>query len=169
MKVSQGLSTTNSSHVCKLKKIIICPLNLKIQGYQSSNNDYFLQSKTARDLVVFLAMSVDDILVTSIDREEIQSMKHFLDAQFKWIKLNMEDGPLTNGPASYRCLVGKLNYLSQFKASPSETHVEAVKNTLSHMKFNPTQGMLMSAEQDYNLTAYCVSDWPPYPQHQVIC
>lgn len=43
-------------------------------------NDYSLLLKKAEDLVVFLAIYVDDILLTGTNMNEMQSLKEFLDA-----------------------------------------------------------------------------------------
>ena len=92
MKLPKGLHTTNQGYVCKLNKSLYglkqasrqwySKLSdaLKTKGYTNSKNDYSLFFKKTGDLIVFLAVYVDDILMTGTDTEEIQSLKTFLNS-----------------------------------------------------------------------------------------
>lgn len=92
MQVPQGLDVKNSGTVCKLKKSLYGLMHasrqwysklmdaLRSKGYENSKNDYSLLLKKAGDLVVFLAIYVEDILLTGTDMNEMQSLKEFLDA-----------------------------------------------------------------------------------------
>ena len=53
------------------------------RGYKHSENDYSLFFKKTADSVVFVAVYVDDILVTGSDEGEICVLKEFLDITFK--------------------------------------------------------------------------------------
>jgi len=53
------------------------------RGYIHSGNDYCLSCKKEGDAVVFLAVYVDDILLTCNNEAEISSLKSFLDSTFK--------------------------------------------------------------------------------------
>ena len=55
---------------------------LKTRGYTNSKNDYSSFCKNTRDLIVFLSVYVNDILMTGTYIEEIQSLKIFLKSQF---------------------------------------------------------------------------------------
>nr|XP_016456693.1 PREDICTED: uncharacterized mitochondrial protein AtMg00810-like [Nicotiana tabacum] len=52
-------------------------------GYSSSLNDYSLFSKITPSSTVFIAVYVDDILLVGNDTSELDSIKSFLDNQFK--------------------------------------------------------------------------------------
>ncbi|KAK9061154.1 hypothetical protein SSX86_018334 [Deinandra increscens subsp. villosa] len=56
---------------------------LKSRGYIRSSNDYSLFSKTMGTSVVYLAVYVDDILLTGNNDDEILALKQFLDATFR--------------------------------------------------------------------------------------
>jgi len=53
------------------------------RGYKHSENDYSLFFKKTVNSVVFVAVYVDDILLTGSDEFEICALKEFLDATFK--------------------------------------------------------------------------------------
>ena len=53
------------------------------RGYVHSENDYSLFCRKDADSVVFLAVYVDDILLTGNDEAEISSFKSLLEANFK--------------------------------------------------------------------------------------
>lgn len=73
----------------------------------------------------------------------------------------------------YRQLVGKLLYLtftrpdisyavqtlSQFMDKPGRKHYMAASKVLKYLKAAPGQGILMKAESDLKISAYCDNDW----------
>jgi len=84
--------------------------------------------------------------------------------------------PLTDAPA-YRRLVGKLNYLtnyrpdiafavqylSQFLQTPTQVHMTAALHTLRYVKKDPSQGLFFNDDPDFSLQAFCDSDWAQCP------
>jgi len=78
---------------------------------------------------------------------------------------------------TYRKLVGKLNYLtntrpdiafsvqylSQFLQAPTKSQWTATLHTLRYIKRDPSQGLFFNNSHDFNLTAYCDSDWAQCP------
>ncbi|XP_070043175.1 uncharacterized protein [Nicotiana tomentosiformis] len=100
MKISLGLpischSNSSSQLVCKLKKSLYglkqasrqwltkLSTTLLSRGFKSSMNDYSLFIKSSTHSTVILAVYVDDILLVGDDISEMESLKSFLDNQFK--------------------------------------------------------------------------------------
>ena len=240
MDIPQGLDVTTKGMVCKLNKSLYglkqasrqwcAKLSdaLKSRGYNNSLNDYFLFYRKQGSSTVFIAVYVDDILLTANDAEEIDQLKNYLHNQFKikdlgklhyflgleilyteagmlisqrkfvldllkeyncteysslaspldcTIKLKASEGKLLENPKSYRKLIGKLNFLtntrldiaygvqhlSQFMQEPREPHLQAAYHLLRYLKKDPTLGLLMSSTNDYQVQAFCDSDWASCP------
>jgi len=84
--------------------------------------------------------------------------------------------PLYNAE-QYRRLVGKLIYLtitrpdiayavhilSQFMQAPKAAHLEAATRVLRYLKGSAGRGLLLSSHCDFQLYAYCDSDWGACP------
>ncbi|KAJ4790834.1 Retroelement pol polyprotein-like [Rhynchospora pubera] len=80
-------------------------------------------------------------------------------------------------PEKYRRLVGKLIYLTitrpelsysvhilaQFMQNPLSAHYDAALRVLRYLKNSPGQGLLLRADNDLRLYAYCDSDWAACP------
>ena len=88
-------------------------------------------------------------------------------------KLLPDQGDLFLDPALYRRIVGNLNFLthtrpdlafavqhlSQFMQHPRQPHFQAAKHVLRYLQGQPDLGILITNTADYNLEAYCDSDW----------
>lgn len=86
-------------------------------------------------------------------------------------------GDLHADSESYRRLVGRLIYLSftrpnlayavhilsQFMQAPCQEHWHAVVRVVLYLKGAPGQGLLLSSSSDFQLTAWCDSDWASCP------
>lgn len=95
MKTPPGLSINDKRIVCKLKKSIYglkqAPIQwysklsyaLHYKGYQRSKNDYSLFFNKTNKTVIFLAIYVDDILMTWNNLEGMNELKSYIDQQFK--------------------------------------------------------------------------------------
>ena len=95
MQLPLGVHSYILGAVCKLQKSLYGlkqasrqwyeKLNIVLlqRGYIHSRNDYPLFCKKEKDLVVFLAVYVDDILLTCNNEAEVSSLKSFLDSTFK--------------------------------------------------------------------------------------
>ena len=89
------------------------------------------------------------------------------------LKLQATEGELYHGPEYYRCLVGKLNFLtntrpdlaytvqhlSQFMQSPRLPHVQALQHTLRYVNATAGHGILLNGTATPVLQAYSDSDW----------
>ncbi|XP_070031674.1 uncharacterized protein [Nicotiana tomentosiformis] len=51
-------------------------------GYKHSENDYSLFSKKISSSTIFVAVYVDDVIITGTDSVEISNLKAFLDKQY---------------------------------------------------------------------------------------
>ena len=95
MKLPQGLTSSIPNAVWKLRKSLYGLKQASRQwyaklaevlykrGYRHSENNYSLFYEKEDNLAVFLAVYVDDILVTGNNEPEIQSLKEYLDLAFK--------------------------------------------------------------------------------------
>ncbi|PHT51530.1 hypothetical protein CQW23_05992 [Capsicum baccatum] len=93
------------------------------------------------------------------------------------MKLHAKEGTPLSDPIFYRKLIGKLNFLtntrmdisysvqhlSQFMQDPREPHLKAAFHLLRYLKSDPTLGIFMAHDQNYNVKAYCDSDWAACP------
>ncbi|XP_041016298.1 uncharacterized mitochondrial protein AtMg00810-like [Juglans microcarpa x Juglans regia] len=93
------------------------------------------------------------------------------------LKLSNEDGSLLPDPSIYRCLVGRLiyltitrpdivyavNILSQFMHAPHVPHMTAATRVLRYIKGSPGQGIFFSSSSTTQVTAYTDSDWAICP------
>lgn len=89
----------------------------------------------------------------------------------------MAEGPPLSDPNHYCRLVGRLIYLfvtrpelsyyvhilAQFMQHPRQEHWEAALRVVWYLKGNPGQGILLHADCDLQLYAWCDSDWACCP------
>lgn len=94
-----------------------------------------------------------------------------------YLKLQADDTNLYSDPELYRCLVGKLNFLthtrpdlaysvqtlSQFMQQPSCSHFSALQHLLHYVHSIAGQGILLKASDKLTLQAYSDSDWGAFP------
>lgn len=113
-------------------------------------------------------------LLKSYHCEDVSPVTCPLDLSVK-LKLDMGD-PLPS-PKSYRCLVGKLNFLthtrpdlafavqhlSQYLQKPTSSHMLAALHTLRYLRDTSEIGIFLSNSPGLSLSAYCDSDWASLP------
>jgi hypothetical protein len=93
------------------------------------------------------------------------------------LKLSKQTGELLPDPTVYRRLIGRLIYLnitrpditysmqvlSQYMDAPRHPHLEAAHQVLRYLKTAPGQGIFFPASSDFQLKAFCDSDWAGCP------
>ena len=93
------------------------------------------------------------------------------------LKLSATEGELFHDPEYYRCLVGKLNFLtntrpnlsysvqalSQFLHAPRISHYNALQHLLQYVTHSSTQGILLKGSEQLRLQAFSDSDWGSCP------
>lgn len=98
------------------------------------------------------------------------------------LKLTNIDGELISDHSCYRRLVGRLiyltitrpdisyavNILSQFMNRPRQPHFDVVTRLLRYLKGTPGQEILLSAQYDILIRAYCDSDWASCPDTRLL-
>ncbi|XP_019101870.1 PREDICTED: uncharacterized protein LOC109133316 [Camelina sativa] len=91
--------------------------------------------------------------------------------------LGRVNSPLLAEPARYRRLVGRLIYLlatrpdltysvhilSQFMQLPTHAHWDAALRVVRYLQGSPGQGILLSSDNDLQLTGWCDADWAGCP------
>ena len=96
------------------------------------------------------------------------------------LMLSQEDSDLVDDPTSYRCLIGKLLYLtitrpdlsysinrlSQYLANPRLPHLYDAMRILQYIKRTPEQGRFFSSTTTVQLKAFADSDWAACPDTQ---
>lgn len=84
---------------------------------------------------------------------------------------------LLSDPHKYWHLVGRLIYLtftrpdlnyiihilSQFMQKPLEEHWQAALRVVRYLKGSPDQGIMLRADSNMKITAYCDADWSSCP------
>ena len=92
-------------------------------------------------------------------------------------KLALAVSPNFADPEAYRRLIGRLIYLTftrpeicyavhilaQFMQSPLQVHWDAALRTVRYLKGSPDHGILLRADSDLSIRAYCDSDWNSCP------
>ena len=93
------------------------------------------------------------------------------------LRLKPNEGKLLHDPTRYRCLVGRLIYLtvtrtdivfvvhilSRYIHEPHQPHLDAALRVLRYIKNSPGQGIFFPTQNDLKLKAFCDSDWATCP------
>ncbi|XP_070022292.1 uncharacterized protein [Nicotiana sylvestris] len=158
------------------------------RGYSHSLNDYSLFMKKSPQSTVFLAVYVDDIILTGDDMLEIFISDLLVDFDCSDVssvvcpldlydKLHSDVGDFLLRPDTYRNLIGKLNFLthtrpdicfdiqhlSQFLQTPRVPHMAVALHLLRYLKGTSDVGLFLNDSADCSLVCYCDSVWAACP------
>lgn len=89
------------------------------------------------------------------------------------LRLKPNEGKLLYDPTRYRCLVGRLIYLTvtrpdisfavhmlnRYRHEPHQPHLDAALRVLWYIKNSLGQGIFFPSQNDLKLKAFCDSDW----------
>ncbi|XP_021762911.1 uncharacterized protein LOC110727641 [Chenopodium quinoa] len=173
MKMPQGIPNPENK-VCKLVK--------SLYGLKQASRRWFARlTSELKKKVVY----VDDIILTGSNSEILVDLKVHLHQVFSIKDLGelsyflgievsrLPRGELYSDPELYRCLVGKLIFLThtrpdisfavqtlnQFMHSPRVQHVKALQHLLRYIAGTIGQGLFLEASTQLTLHAYSYSDW----------
>lgn len=93
-------------------------------------------------------------------------------------QLHSKESPLLDDPQEYRNIVDRLLYLSftrpdltyavqqlsQHVQTPRMMHLKAAHHVLKYLKQEPSLGLFFPVENNFNITAYCDSNWVACPE-----
>ncbi|XP_070029778.1 uncharacterized protein [Nicotiana sylvestris] len=124
-----------------------------------SDSDHSLFYKKLGNSTVFVAVHVDDIILTGTNLEKITELNAFLHNQFRIKNL----GKLHYFLGLEMLYKGDGVMICQRKFTMDLLKELIVWHTLLYLKKDPTLGIFLSNDPDYNVSAYCDSDWAAYP------
>ncbi|GAA0185177.1 transmembrane signal receptor [Lithospermum erythrorhizon] len=175
MKLTPGFSSSTGTQVCCLRKSLYglrqSPSNwfakltsvLRQYGLNQSHANHTLFTFHQGMNLLSVLVYVDDILVAAKPVSAPLPQNHHL---------GIDTGPAFHDPARYRRIVGRLLYLtltrpditysvhilSQFMQNPGHAHYDAAIRVLRYLKSHPGQRLLLRADNDLQVYAYCDSD-----------
>ncbi|XP_047258730.1 uncharacterized mitochondrial protein AtMg00810-like, partial [Capsicum annuum] len=146
----------------KIKDLGLLHYFLGIEVSYSAAGVILHQSKFVTDLLSNYACGVTSLVVCPLELRK---------------KLYADIGDPLAQPKSYRCLVGKLNFLthtrldlsfvvqhlSQYLQHPCVPHMHAALHLLRYLKGSPGFGLFFSDSLDLTLRVFCDSDWASCP------
>ncbi|XP_019241878.1 PREDICTED: uncharacterized protein LOC109236075 [Nicotiana attenuata] len=161
MEVPQGLQIEVPDLVCKLNKSLYglkqasrqwydkLTTTLCTRGFRHSENNYSLFYKKNGFSIVFVAVYVDDVILTGTDIEEIKALKSFLHDQFK-----IKD-------------LGKLHYFLDWKCSTKAMGFSFHKGKTEYRSIRKVVGELVWLKRLLEaLTVPCLHPIPVFCDRQ---
>ncbi|XP_019238870.1 PREDICTED: uncharacterized protein LOC109235934 [Nicotiana attenuata] len=181
MKFSPGMSSPSPNHVCKVRKSLYglrqasrqwyarLTTILYFKGYSHSLNDYSLFLKSSEGHISIIAVYVDDILLTWNVPSEVNSIKFFLDSEFKIKDLgkahHILGKEIIREPQGIILSQRKftLDLLSEFDCLDSKP----VASPLD--PYTSKYGLILVSSSSFDLPAFCDSDWGrcPYSRRSI--
>lgn len=146
----------------RMKDLGLLKYFLGIEVARSPRGIYMCQRKYVIDILMDTGLSAAKPVAFPLEQNQ---------------KLAVDDGADLENVAGYRRLVGRLIYLavtrpdlpysvhvfSQFMKKPKQAHWEAALRVVRYLKGNPGQGILLNANVELSLVAWCDSDWAGCP------
>uniref|UniRef100_A0A3Q7EKT8 Reverse transcriptase Ty1/copia-type domain-containing protein n=1 Tax=Solanum lycopersicum TaxID=4081 RepID=A0A3Q7EKT8_SOLLC len=158
-------------------------------GYVHSDSDYSLFYKKNVHSLVFVAVYVDDSILTGTDIKEIESLKFFLHEKFR-IKdlgrlhyflgleiLYRHDGVLISqrkftidllkefDSMNYKSTTSPLDPTEKLRLTEGKLlpYLKAAYHILRYLQHDPTLGVFINNRPDITINAYWDSDWASCP------
>ena len=166
------LTGTNTTILNDLKLHLHTVFSIKDLGELS----YFLGIEVSRVAtgIILTQRKFTKELLESCEMDVSKSAKTPLPVN---LRLLVNEGEFYHDPAQYRCLVGKLNFLthtrpdisfgvqtlSQFLQSPRIQHVKALSHMLRYLAGSIGQGILLQSSDELSLQGFSDSDWASCP------
>ncbi|KAL8097768.1 hypothetical protein AgCh_030767 [Apium graveolens] len=168
MKLPEGLVAPNLSlkdHLHKtfsIKDLGQLSFFLGIEVGYSADGITLTQGKFTREMLLDSGISSFKIVATPLPLS---------------LKLIADMGLPVSDPSYYRCMLGKLNFLtntrpdlaytvqtlSQFMHSPCDPHLQALHHVLHYVHSTAGQGILLQGSSQLTLQAFSDSDWASCP------
>lgn len=148
--------------VFSIKDLGLAKYFLGVEIARSSQGTYLCQRKYILDIIDDTHLSVTTSVATPLPKGH---------------KFALDSPPLQDAE-QYRRLIGRLLYLnltrpditfsvqqlSQFVSDPRETHLHAALHVVRYLKGTSSLGIFYSSTSNFNIEAYCDSDWASCPQ-----
>ncbi|KAL9250264.1 Retrovirus-related Pol polyprotein from transposon RE1-like protein [Drosera capensis] len=156
--------------------------SLEYFGFRELVSDHPLFVITSSLHITLVMIYVDDKIITGSDPDHIvQEVDHLRAKVVNFLmeqnlKLNVTDDASLKDPSICQRLVERqiyltitrpeiifaINTLSQLMHSPPELHMDATLWILRYLKSTPDKGILLCADNKFQLSAFCDSDWTSY-------
>ncbi|KAE8724060.1 hypothetical protein F3Y22_tig00010968pilonHSYRG00140 [Hibiscus syriacus] len=176
MSLPEGFCSQGETRVCRLQnslyglKHVSRQWNLKLTEalleveYSQSKFDYSLFTKSQGSKIVIMFIYVDDLLITGNDSVLIEELKGILNRNFKMKDLGELRGarPAVTPLEQNKRLVSEDEMLKD-KTTTEENTLGCSFEVVRYIKSSPGQGVLLSAESQSQLQAFCDSDWATFP------
>nr|XP_016452030.1 PREDICTED: uncharacterized mitochondrial protein AtMg00810-like [Nicotiana tabacum] len=155
----------------RIKDLGILKYFLGIEVSRSQKGILLCQRKYMVELIAELGLAGSKPAITPMEQNrKLTTMEYDTHC-------NLKDDPTLTDVKGYQKLIGKLLYLtltrpdiaytvqtlSQFMQAPKKSHLEVAHRLVRYLKNEPGLGILMSADGDMTLRAYCDADWASCP------
>nr|GEX88591.1 putative ribonuclease H-like domain-containing protein [Tanacetum cinerariifolium] len=153
------------------EQALMFSLPMKNHGFKQSNSDHTLFLKQRGNLITYLIIYVDDMIVTGDDKEEITKLKKYLFTEFEMkdlgrLKYFLRNEVLRSKQVYTPMIVNQKLYMEE-KAVLAEkgryqrmkNHMKAVMRILRYLKGTTRHGVLFKQNGHLVTQLYTDADW----------